>query len=345
METGWWVTDRWIRATWQPANPRFGIDSRYIPAMRVVAVLALDGVVPFDLATPCEVFGRTRLRDGSPGYEVRVCGYRTVVSSVGFELHPAWPLEALAAADTIVIPGVDPLPSGLPAQVAAPLCEAAGRGATIASICTGAFLLAATGLLDGRRATTHWMAAAELARRHPGIRVDPEVLFVDHGRLLTSAGAAAGLDLCLHMVRRDYGAAVAADVARISVMPLEREGGQTQFIPRAGPGLDGATLQPLMAWIEDHIQEEISVTAMARRAATSRRSLTRRFREQTGTTPMRWLHRVRLIRAQELLETTGLSVEEVATITGFASSSTFRERFRARFGISPQGYRRAFRRS
>src|SRR5437868_4416565 len=175
--------------------------------MHVVAVVALNGVVPFDLATPCEVFGRTRLADGRAAYEVRVCGAAREVDAGGFVIRTRWGLKAIARADTVVLPGVADLALPVPAAVVRAVRAAAAKGARVASICSGAFVLAATGLLDGRRATTHWLAAAELARRHPRITVDPDVLYVDGGAVLTSAGAAAGLDLCLHMVRRDYGAA------------------------------------------------------------------------------------------------------------------------------------------
>jgi transcriptional regulator GlxA family with amidase domain len=203
--------------------------------MHEVAVLARDGVVPFDLAVPVEVFGRTRLADGRAPYRVRVCAPRPEVDAGAFALRAQFGLEALANADTVIVPGVaDPF-GPVPQTVVAALQAAHARGARLASTCVGAFTLAATGLLDGLTATTHWCATDELARRYPAVRVDPHVLFVDHGRLLTSAGAAAGLDLCLHMVRRDFGAAVAADAARTSVMPLEREGGQAQFIVHPPP--------------------------------------------------------------------------------------------------------------
>ena len=217
------------------------------------------------------------------------------------------------------------------------------RGARVASVCSGAFLLAATGLLDGRRATTHWRAAAELARRYPRIRVEPDVLYVDEGQVLTSAGAAAAFDLCLHMVRRDYGSAVAVEAARVSVMPLERDGGQTQFIVHPPPAPDGASLAPLLRWLEENTHRELSLDDLARRAALSVRSLNRRFREQTGTTPLQWLLRARVRRAQLLLETTAQSVSRVAADAGFGSVTAFREHFRRVAATSPQAYRRAFR--
>lgn len=198
--------------------------------MHTVAVLALDQVVPFDLSTPIEVFNRTRLPDGRVAYRVRICGATPVVDAGAFTLRPPWGLDALDDADTIMLPGCADVTAPIPDNVLQALRRAAARGARIASICSGAFILAATGLLDGLRATTHWAAAPALAELHPAIDVDPDVLYVDCGQFLTSAGAAAGLDLCLHLIRRDHGSAVAADAARLSVMPLEREGGQAQFI-------------------------------------------------------------------------------------------------------------------
>jgi transcriptional regulator GlxA family with amidase domain len=207
----------------------------------------------------------------------------------------------------------------------------------------GAFTLAATGLLDGLRATTHWRAAAALARRYPRVAVDPDVLFVDNGQFLTSAGAAAGLDLCLHLIRRDYGAAVAADAARTAVMPLERAGGQAQFIAHPPPIPDGATLEPLLRWLDQNAHRELTLGQIAAQARLSVRTLNRRFREQTGTTPLQWLHRARLRRAQCLLETTSLPVERIAGQVGFGSPTAFRDHFRRLVGTSPHAYRRAFR--
>src|SRR5687767_6058973 len=270
--------------------------------MHLVAVVAFDGVVPFDLATPSEVFARVRLRDGTCPYDVRVCGAARTVDAGAFAMHTRHGLRTLTRADTIVVPGIADLDRPLPPALLRALRAAAARGARLASICSGAFVLAAAGLLDGRRATTHWRAAAELARRYPAIDVDPDVLYVDGGRILTSAGAAAGLDLCLHLVRRDHGAAVAADAARSSVMPLEREGGQAQFIVHEIPA-DDTSLEPLLRWLDRHRGGDLPLAAIARRAGMSVRTLTRRFREQTGSTPAQWLLQRRVRRAQVLLET------------------------------------------
>jgi len=315
----------------------------YLSAMHTVVVLALDAVVPFDLAVPVETFGRAVLPDGRPAYRVLVCAPAPEVDAGAFTLRARHGLEALAGADTVVVPGVTDLDAPVPQAVLAALQDTAAAGTRIASICVGAFVLAAAGLLDGLRATTHWAAAAELARRHPAVQVDPAVLYVDNGPILTSAGAAAGLDLCLHLIRRDHGSAVAADVARRSVMPLEREGGQAQFIVHPPPLPDGSSLAPLLTWLEEHSADDLDLAAVAAHAGLSTRTLSRRFAEQTGTTPVQWLHRARLRRAQYLLETTAHPIERIAVQVGFTSQTSFRERFRAQVGVSPQAYRRTFR--
>jgi transcriptional regulator GlxA family with amidase domain len=311
--------------------------------MHRVAVVALHGVVPFDLTTPLEIFRGTRLADGRRPYRVTVCGVTRTVRAADFEIRVGAGLEALRRADTIIVPGVGDLERPVPPALVEALRAAAARGARLASICSGAFLLAATGLLDGKRATTHWRAAAALARRHPEIEVDPNVLFVDAGNLLTSAGATAGIDLCLHLVRRDFGAAVAADTARMAVAPLQREGGQAQFIAEAPPPADGESLAPLLAWAEANLARDLSLAALARRAATSPRTLSRRFGAQTGTTPAHWVARARVRRAQRLLETTSHAVERVAGLSGFPSAATLRAQFQRVLGTSPKAYRRTFR--
>ncbi|PDP87581.1 AraC family transcriptional regulator [Glycomyces fuscus] len=312
--------------------------------MHTVVVLALDDVIAFDLSTPVEVFTRVRLPDGRRPYRVRVCSAAEEVEAGGFTLRAHHGLEALAGADTVVVPGVADPSAPVPEPTAAALRAAAARGTRIASICTGAFPLAATGLLDGLRATTHWAGADLLAELHPGVSVDPDVLYVDNGQFLTSAGAAAGLDLCLHMIRRDHGSAVAADAARLSVVPLEREGGQAQFVVhRRPPAPDGEALEPLLLWLDDNCDRDLTLADIAAHAGTSTRTLSRRFREQTGTTPLRWLHRARVRRAQYLLESTAHPVDLVAARAGFGSPTAFRERFRQVVGTSPRAYRRAFR--
>ena len=311
-------------------------------AMHEVTVLALDGVVAFDLSAPVQVFGSARLPDGRAAYRVRVCAPEEEVDAGFLALRAPWGLEALGEADTVVVPGRADPAAPLPGGVLEALRSAARGDARIASVCVGAFTLAAAGLLDGRRATTHWAAAGELARRYPGVEVDAGALYVDDGRVLTSAGAAAGLDLCLHMVRRDHGSAVAADAARVAVMPLERDGGQAQFIVHEPPGADGQSLEPLLRWMEENAHRRLTLGEISARAALSTRTLHRRFREQTSTTPLRWLQRARIRRAQRLLETTGHPVERIAGMVGFGSPTSFRDLFKDLVGTSPRDYRRAF---
>ena len=241
--------------------------------------MAFDGVVLGDLATPCEVFGRVRTVEERAPYEVRICSLQPEVESEHLTLKVPWRISSLKRADTVIIPGIDDLDRALPKELLQALRRAVDRGARVASICTGAFLLALTGALDGLQATTHWLVAEELARRHPAIDVNPDVLYVDHGHVLTSAGAAAGLDLCLHLVRCDLGAEAAAQAARTAVMPLERAGGQAQFIVHERPSVNDASIGSLLTWIEQNLRKELSLSVIARRAAMSTRTLSRRFRE------------------------------------------------------------------
>jgi transcriptional regulator GlxA family with amidase domain len=308
----------------------------------LVAVVAFDGVVLGDLSTPCEVFGRVPGADGRTLYEVRICSIAPEVESEHVTLKVPWRLSSLGRANTVIVPGIDDLDRVIPEGLLRAIRQAIDRGARVASICSGAFILAATGALDGLRATTHWRSAAELARRHPKIDVDADVLYVDNGNVLTSAGAAAGLDLCLYLVRRDLGAEVAADVARAAVMPLERAGGQAQFIVHEPPTSDRPSIGLLLAWLEQNLRRDLPLPAIARQAAMSTRTLSRRFREQVGTTPALWVTRARVRRAQRLLETTDLTVEEVTEEVGFRSSAVLREHFRQIVGTSPQAYRRSF---
>jgi transcriptional regulator GlxA family with amidase domain len=313
------------------------------PQRHLVAVVAFDGVVLSDLAAPCDVFGRVRDSKGVRPYEVRICGCRSKIVSEHLSFEAPWPLATLRGADTIIVPGIDPLDRAMPEELIRALRRAIERGARVASICSGAFVLARTGALNGLKATTHWLAADELARRHPEIDVNADVLYVDNGKILTSAGAAAGLDLCLHMVRRDLGAEVAARTARLAVMPLERAGGQAQFIIHdAPPGNDRTAIGALLLWIEKNLHRELKLPIVARQAAMSTRTLSRRFVERVGATPAHWIAAARVRRAQQLLETTRLSVEEVAAHSGFGSASVLREHFTGIVGTSPISYRRNF---
>jgi transcriptional regulator GlxA family with amidase domain len=311
--------------------------------MHTIAVLALDQVIPFDLSTPIEVFSRTRLPDGRAAYRVRICAPTPTVDAGAFTLTARYGLDALAEADTVVLPGcADPI-APIPEPALDAIRAAAANGTRIASICTGAFILAATGLLDGHRATTHWVATSLFAQRFPAIDVDPDVLYVDNGQFLTSAGAAAGLDLCLHLIRRDHGSAVAADTARLSVMPLEREGGQAQFIVADQPPTPrGSILEPVLRWMQDNAESDLTLEDIADQAGMSTRTLNRRFREQTGTTPLQWLHRARIRQAQYLLEATDHPVDRIAGQVGFGSPTAFRDRFKRVVGTSPAAYRAAF---
>jgi transcriptional regulator GlxA family with amidase domain len=309
--------------------------------MHTVAILVLDGFVPLDFGIPCDVFGRFGLADQTALYRVQVCAARRVVRTSAFEIRARFGLDVVPAADTVVVPGIVDPDRPVPAPVIEALRAAWNRGARITSICSGAFVLAAAGLLDGKRATTHWLSTDLLARRYPSVTVDPGVLFVDEGRIVTSAGASAGLDMCLHLVRRDYGQAAAAHSARLAVAPLNRDGGQAQFIRHEAPQARDS-LAPLLDWMSRHLDEEIDVDALSRRARMTSRTFARRFREQTGTTPLQWLLTARVRRAQELLETTRRPIDEVALRSGFESAVTFRTRFRKLVGLSPRAYRLRF---
>lgn len=309
--------------------------------MHEIAILALNGVVSFDLGIACEVFGHARLAGGAPAYRVRVCGETRQVRTNVFGLDVPHGLDRVAAADTVVIPGVEDHRSPVTQPALQAIRAAWTGGARLVSICSGAFVLAETGLLDGRRATTHWLGTADFKRRFPRVMLDPEVLFVDEGRIVTSAGALAGMDMCLHLVARDHGQAVAAHGARLAVAPLHRDGGQAQFIrydlPRASD-----SLAPLLDWMLAHLHRSLSVEALAAKVHTSPRTFARRFRQQTGTTPLQWLLMARVRRAQEMLETGGHTIESVSAATGFEAPVTFRTRFQQIVGISPKAYRRRF---
>jgi transcriptional regulator GlxA family with amidase domain len=315
--------------------------------MHTVAVLAMPDTIAFDLATPVEVFGRVESGTGEACYRVVVCGTDSVVTAGPLRIATDYGLDALEDADTIVVPGRNDVATAPPHTAIEALVAAYARGVRIASICSGAFTLAAAGLLDGRRATTHWVAADHFRAAFPAVHLDADVLYVDDGQVLTSAGASAGLDLCLHMVARDYGAAVAADAARLAVAPLHRSGGQAQFIVRNRPAANGIAeptgLHDVLAWIEREAHRDLVLADIATRAAVSVRTLNRRFQTETGQTPMQWLTGVRVRHAQQLLETTSVGVERIGRDVGFASPANFREQFRRLTGVSPQSYRNTFR--
>ncbi|MFJ5520664.1 helix-turn-helix domain-containing protein [Streptomyces griseoluteus] len=316
----------------------------------VVAVLAFDGMAPFELGVVVEVFGLVRPELGDlPWYELRVCAEEPgedLRAVGGFTLRAEYGLDALAAADTVIVPGVATAGSEVSPALVGALRRAHAQGARLVSICSGAFALAATGLLEGRRATTHWRYAPDLAERHPGIEVDPDVLYVDNGDVLTSAGSAAGIDLCLYLVRADHGAAVANAVARRFVVPPHREGGQAQFIEAAvgkiGSEDDGVTQS--MNWAMRHLRTPLSVPALARAARMSERSYSRHFTRRNGVSPMRWVISQRVAASLPLLESGEGTVDEVAAAVGFDSTATYRHHFTRRMRTTPTAYRKTFTR-
>ncbi|MFY1660680.1 transcriptional regulator FtrA [Micromonospora sp. WMMD1274] len=312
-----------------------------------VSVLAYEGMSVFETGIVTEVFGLPRPEFDVPWYELTVCAETpgTVRLVGGATLHTGHGLDAFAAAGTLIVPGVADVHADPTPALTGALRAAHRRGARIVSICSGAFALAGAGLLDGRRATTHWRYADLLARRHPAVRVDPDVLYVDDGDILTSAGSAAGLDLCVHLVRRDHGPTIANAVARRLVVPPHREGGQAQFIESPVPGdPEDDRLAASMSWALANLDTPITVDRLARQAHMSARTYLRHFARATGTTPIRWLIDRRVQASLPLLETTTVPIEEVATTVGFETAVTFRHHFTAAMRTSPSAYRRAFTR-
>jgi transcriptional regulator GlxA family with amidase domain len=313
--------------------------------MHRVAVLVLPPVTTFDVAIPGLILGNARV-DGAPAYAIRMCtAQRGAVACVdaahGVELSIRWGLGILRESDTIIVVGSgsrDPIP----ATVAKALRVAMSAGKRVVSLCTGAFALAQAGLLDGRSATTYWVRTQEFRERFPEVDVRPDVLFVEDGNLLTSAGVAAGIDLCLHLVTRDHGAAVANDVARSAVVAPARAGGQAQFVPNPASAERGGSLAELRAWMTAHLDRPITLADMAKRCHLSERSLTRRFRAETGTSLQQWLLLQRIARARGLLETTTLPVDRIAESSGIGTADSLRQHFAERLGVSPTAYRAAF---
>jgi AraC family transcriptional regulator, transcriptional activator FtrA len=303
-----------------------------------------DGVTAFELGIACEVFGDSWSAIlGVPWYRSFVCALTPgpVTLDAGFQMQAAYGLERIVSADTVIV-----LPSEAaetPAAIPEALREAHARGSRIVSLCTGAFALAAAGLLDGRRATTHWTECGELARRYPKVTVDPGVLFVDEGDILTSAGSAAGIDLCLHLIRRDYGTEIATRLARQLVVPPQRDGGQAQYINAPMPELDSSGLfADTVTWLQEHLNEPLTVEELAARSAMSPRTFARRFLASTGTTPYQWLLQQRVQLAQRLLEMTDLPIDSVAETSGFSTAANLRKHFSRVVHTSPQAYRRTF---
>lgn len=315
-----------------------------------VVVLALDGLLPFELGIPHRIFGRPKDAAGRHLYEVVTCSVRPpgpVETDADFAVHVAHGPEALATADTVIVPASYELgpvfDEGVLTEELAAALARVRPGTRMASICTGVYVLAAAGLLDGRPATTHWADADRFQRLFPRIKVDADVLFIDDGDILTSAGVAAGIDLCLHMVRRDHGTAVANDVARRTVVPPHRDGGQAQYIERPVPDLQQAGTTGARAWALGRLHEPIQLRDMAAQESMSVRTFTRRFREEVGVSPGQWLTQQRVERARHLLESTELSVDQVARDAGFGTAQSMRQHLQAALGVTPTAYRRTFR--
>jgi transcriptional regulator GlxA family with amidase domain len=313
--------------------------------MHHVAALCLDGVVAFDLAAPAQAFFAATRGPGEAFYEFSTCSLdgRELRTTTGFGVVPQGDLSLVEKADTVVVPAYLDVFSAPPEDATAALREASARGARVISVCTGAFALAHAGLLDGRRATTHWAFAEELASRFPAIEVDAAALYVDEGAVMTSAGLSASIDLCLHVIREDCGAAVGEQVARRMVAAPHRDGGQAQFIERAAREGPSGSLEETRRWAGERLHEPLDVAAMARHASVSPRTFARRFREETGTTPLQWLLAQRVLQARRLLEETDLPIEAVAWQAGFGTAASMRDHFRRATATTPTAYRRSFK--
>jgi len=330
--------------------------------LRNVAVVVVNGFLPFEFGTICEVFGVDRADDRLPSYEFAVVAGEPppVRAHNDFTIHPSCGLERLEEADLIALPAVDDdrlsiyagqprpaagpdAPEKFPENLLAALRRAVDRGARVLSVCSGAFILGEAGLLDGRRCTTHWRNAEELARRYPQAKVDPDVLYVDDDPVITSAGTAAGIDACLYLVRKEQGSRIANGIARRMVVPPHRDGGQAQYVDQpVAPSCDG-TLRDLLEWLRAHLDQPLTVRQLAARANMSERTFARRFVQDTGTTPQRWLTGQRILLAQQLLEESDETVDAIADRAGFGNATALRHHFRAWRGTTPNAYRRLFR--
>ncbi|MEU6325945.1 helix-turn-helix domain-containing protein [Streptomyces sp. NPDC047049] len=317
-----------------------------------VAVLVRDGMLPIEVGIVHRIFGEARSAGGEPLYELVTCALAPgeVRTDTDFTVNVAHGPKALAAADTVVVPasGADYGwgEGGSAGRLSPAMAAALGRirpGTRIASICTGAFVLAAAGLLDGRRATTHWRSVEDFRQLFPAVELDADVLYTDEGEVLTAAGVASGIDLCLHMVRCDHGAAVANDVARRTVVPPHREGGQAQYIRRPVPEPRESSTGAARAWALEHLDRPLSLRELAARESMSVRTFTRRFRDEVGVSPLQWLTRQRIERARQLLEETELTVDRIAEQAGFGTAASLRMHLQAVLGVSPRAYRRTFR--
>ncbi|TMR21486.1 helix-turn-helix domain-containing protein [Nonomuraea turkmeniaca] len=315
--------------------------------MHRVAILALEGVYPFELSIPQRIFSLAAGADGEPLYEVLTCGVsRTVRTNAGFSIMVEHEIDVIATAHTVVIAPFTGAAEDVSDWLPAPVAEALARlspGVRLVSICTAAFVLAAAGLLDGRPATTHWNEADRFRRMFPKVVLDADVLFTDDGDVLTSAGVASGIDLCLHLVRRDHGAEVANRVARRCVVPPWREGGQAQYVERPVPAMADSSTSATRAWALERLQRPISLQEMAAHARMSVRTFLRRFRDEVGMTPGQWLTQQRVELARRLLETTDLTVDRIAAEAGFGTGASLRQHLTAALGVSPTAYRQTFR--
>ena len=314
--------------------------------MHTVTLVVFDRISPFEMAVPCEVFGTDRSDMGLPNYRFLVCAAEEGLlrTDAGFGIVAPHGLEGLREAQTVVVPAWRDVEEAPPADLVEALRRSYGRGARIVYLCSGAFVLAAAGLLDGRRATTHWMYAGTLAERFPAVDVDPNVLYIDQGQILTSAGTAAGIDLCLHLVRLDHGAEVANAFARRMVVPPHRYGGQAQYVRMpVAESLGEGPLRETLAWASANLDEPLTVSDMARHARMSARTFARRFREVTGTTPLRWVLNQRILAAQRRLESSDDPVERIAQDCGFGTGATLRFHFGREVGVSPTRYRGTFK--
>lgn len=313
------------------------------PPLRSVALVIDHGMSAFEFAIPCEVFGLDRSPQGLPAFEFSICSPQPgpVLATTGFQVIAPHRLGPLASADLVIVPGFQ-VGYTPPPELLAALRAVVARGARVASLCSGAFVLAEAGLLDGRRATTHWLYSETLQARFPTVELLPNVLFVEDGPVATSAGTAAGIDLCLHLVRRSWGPEVANGIARRMVVPAQREGGQAQYVVGPTTTVRAPTLAPLLDWAAEHLDQDLSVALLAGRAAMSPRTFARRFRAETGTSPHQWVLVQRVALAERLLETADVPIEEVARRCGFSSAAMLRHHFTRLRGTAPTSYRRTF---
>jgi len=331
------------KSAWNPATASEAAPEK----MHTVAVIAFEGISPFHLSVPCMVFGDDLARLGAPRYRLLICGEKAglMATMSGFDIDVRHGLSALEEADTVIVPAWRDPDERPPEALLQALRQAHLRGARVVGLCLGAFVLAEAGLLDGRAASTHWVWADDFARKYPRVKLDQKVLYVDDGDILTSAGTAAAIDCCLHLLRRDHGADVANRIARRMVVAPHRNGGQAQYIEQPLPACGGSDqLTATLDWAIEHLEQPLCLDALAAKAAMSRRNFTRRFKMKTGTTVSQWLLNHRLASAQRLLETSDKAIDRIAELVGFGSTVSLRQHFTAAFSVSPAAYRKQFRR-